>query len=260
MIQINSNQVTQGLKSLFDINQPTGVRCLAVLEGGNAGRILTDDAEHPNWVLVWERDDGCLYRGGKVDAQVLARGVELLRQEDTVALGYREGEDMEQLLPATPDASATCLEFDRCLGSRDLSGLVNNLPKGYTLQRMDCTLLENSPHYGGTLRRYGNIENFLQHGIAVCIKEGERTVCEVYADMEVLGVRELGVTTQAAYRKQGFATTACAYIIQLCEQAGSSTYWDCVETNHASVALARKLGFSNMRRYHLVAWFKLNNS
>jgi predicted GNAT family acetyltransferase len=75
--------------------------------------------------------------------------------------------------------------------------------------------------------------------------------------MEVMGVRELGVTTQKAYRDQGFATITCAHLITLCEQARSATYWDCAKLKWASVALARKLGFRNQREYKLLAWFPI---
>lgn len=42
MLLIEPGQVTPALKSLFDPNMPTGIRCFAVLEGGNSGKILTD--------------------------------------------------------------------------------------------------------------------------------------------------------------------------------------------------------------------------
>jgi len=58
------------------------------------------------------------------------------------------------------------------------------------------------------------------------------------------------------YRKWASATAACAHLIQLCEAAGSSTYWECVRLNAGSRALARKLGFVNQRAYKLLAWFK----
>jgi RimJ/RimL family protein N-acetyltransferase len=74
--------------------------------------------------------------------------------------------------------------------------------------------------------------------------------------MEVCGIRELGITTQKPYRGRGIATIACAHLIQLCEAAGASTYWECVRLNAGSRALARKLGFVNERAYKLLAWFK----
>lgn len=256
MIQINSCQVTPALKSLFDSDMPTRFRCFAVLEGGNSGKILTDDLDHPHWAYVWEADDGTLYRGGAQDADVLSEVVTMLRQEGTVALGFRDGDPSVNLFPPNPDAGADCLEFDRPIGSSDLSRYLDGLPAGYEIRRMDRALLERCPGHDENIVRYGSIDNFLDKGFAICIMRGEEIVCEAYADMEIMGVRELGVDTLEAYRKQGLATIACAHLIKLCEQSGSHAYWDCAKLNHASAAVARKLGFRNERGYKLLAWFR----
>lgn len=256
MIQINPNQVTSELRSMFDLNMPTGVRALAVLAGGNNGKIFTDNPAHPLWGLVWEADDGSLYRSGKYNRDVLSEAVTLLRQEGIVALGFRDGDSDVDRFPPDPDAGAECLEFDRPVGSSDLSPYLGALPDGYSIHRMDQALLDCSPHYDGTISRYGSIENFLEKGMAICILHGDKTVSEAYADMDIMGMREIGITTQEAYRKQGFAVITCAHLIKLCDEAGLSTYWDCAKFNAGSVALAHKLGFQNERAYKLLAWFK----
>jgi GNAT superfamily N-acetyltransferase len=158
--------------------------------------------------------------------------------------------------PPDPDAGAECLEFDRPAGSNDLSPYVGELPFGYQIHKMDRALLELSPKHAENLNRYGSIENFLSKGIAVCIKYGNELICEAYADMEIMGMREIGIRTQEPYRKQGLATIACAHLIKLCDEAGIRTYWDCVKFNAGSVALAHKLGFQQERAYKRLAWFK----
>ena len=255
MIEINPHQVTPELISMFNLDMPTGIRALAVLAGGNNGKIFTDDPAHPTWGLVWEADDGVLYRGGKYNAEILSAAVTLLRQDSIAALGFRVGDSDTDLFPPNPDAGADCFEFDRPIGSSDLSAYFA-LPDGYSLHRMDRTLLERSPKHEENLNRYISIENFLDKGIAVCVLYRDEIVCEAYADMEIMGVREIGIRTQEAYRKKRLATIACAHLIQLCEVSGSSIYWDCAKFNAGSVALARKLGFQNVRTYKLLAWFK----
>lgn len=256
MNEISPGEVTTALTSMFNLTMPTGIRALAVLAGGNSGRILTDDPARPHWCFVWEADDGTLYRGGEYDQEVLKDVVNLLRQEGLVALGFRGGEPETSLLPPDPNAGADCLEFDRPVGSSDLSPYLRALPDGFSVRRMDRALLESSPKCDENLNRYGSLENLLARGLAVCILHRDEIVCEAYADMEILGTREIGIRTQAPYRKQGLATIACAHLIKLCEELGSRTYWDCVKLNRGSVSLARKLGFQNERAYRLLAWFK----
>ncbi len=255
MIQITPAQVSPELASFFNLSMPTGIRALAVLAGGNAGKILTDNPAAPNWAFVWEADDGTLYRSGKYSREILSEAVTLLRQEGLVALGFRAGDSNVKLFPPAPTAGADCLEFERPIGASDLSPYLDGLPAGYSLQRMDRALLERSPKHEENLNRYGSLENFLEKGLAVCILHGAEVVSEAYADMEIRGVREIGIRTWEGHRRQGLATIACAHLIKLCEQDGSRTYWDCVRLNAGSVALARKLGFQNERAYRLLAWF-----
>jgi GNAT superfamily N-acetyltransferase len=206
--------------------------------------------------MVWEADDGTLYRGGKYDRAVLSEAVALLRQEGVVALGFRDGDSTLDLFPPEPDAGAECLEFDRPIGSSDLSQYAGKLPSGYEIHRMDRTLFARSLKYADNLNRYGSIENFLNRGIALCITHDGEIVCEAFADMDIMGMRELGIRTHEAHRRQGLATVACAQLIKLCEESESGCYWDCVKSNWNSAALARKLGFQNERAYKLLAWFK----
>jgi len=259
MHQIAPDQVKPELKSLFDLSMPTSITALAVLAGGNAGKIFTDDPSYPQWAFVWEADDGTLYRGGNYDRKDLSDAMTLLREEGLVALGFRDGDPDTEFFPPDPQAGADCLEFERHIGISDLTPFLSKLPSGYALCRMDRTLLERSPKYDENLSRYGSIDNFLEKGIAVCILQGDDIVCEAYADMEIMGMRDIGIRTLEAYRRQGFATIACAHLISQCEQAGSGTYWECAKLNAGSVSLARKLSFQNERAYKLLAWFKLVN-
>jgi len=256
MMQLDPSQVTSAFKSLFDPTGPTSIRCFSVLAGGNAGKIMTDDLNHPTWGVVWEADDGTMYLGGALDLQVVNHVITILRQEGNVLFGFRDGDPLVSLFPPNPDAAARALEFDRSLEIRGLDLYLNRLPAGVEMHRMDRALLESSPHHDATVCRYGSIEGFLRNGVAVSLMRGNETLSEAYADVSVNGVREIGVTTQEPYRGQGLATITCAHLIRICAELGDRTFWDCAKHNPASAAVARKLGFGNEREYQLVAWFK----
>ena len=252
---ITPAQVGPEPASFFSLSMPTGIRALAVLAGGNAGKILVDDPMRPNWAFVWEADDGTLYRGGSYSREDLSEAVTRLKADGLVALGFRENSPDVKLFPPDPTAGADCLEFNRPIGASDLSPYLDELPAGYSLRRMDRALLERSPKYDENLNRYGSLENFLTRGLAVCILHEDNIVCEAYADMEIGGVREIGIRTREGHRRKGLAVRACAHLIHWCEESGSAAYWDCVRLNAGSVALTRKLGFQDERHYRLLAWF-----
>ena len=256
LVTIRPEQVTSAFSALFSPTMPTAARCRAVLAGGCAGVILTDDPDQPRVGYVQEASDGTLYCGGQQDAGTLARVIAMLRQDGVVWLPFRERDEIASLAPPDPSVGAECLELDRAVGSCDLSQLLDPgcLPPGYRIRRMDSELAESSPHRDETIIRYGSIANFLAHGIGFSLLDGDKFVCEVFADQAVDGVRELGVTTQKEYRRRGFAKVVCAHMIAACEAEGCATCWDCAKLNLASVGLARRLGFGNERGYRLLGW------
>jgi len=254
MIEITPRQVTPAFKVLFNRTMPTVIRCYAVLGDGNAGRIFTDDIDNPKLGYVWEQDDGTLYQGGVKDWQILAQMVSTLRQDGTVALGFRDGDRSVDFFPPDPEAGAECVELDRPVNGSDLTPNLNLLP-GFEVYRMGRDLIVKSPRFDETLNRYGNLDTYLETGLDVCILHGDEFVCEAGADMDVGGVREVGIVTERPYRGQGFGTIAVAHLLKWCDELGCSTYWDCVKLNIGSLKMARKLGFGNERSYKLLAWF-----
>jgi len=258
MMEITPEQVTSEIKALFNRDMPTWVRCYAVLGGGNAGRIFVDDLFHPQRGYVWERDDGTLYQGGGKDRQTLREMVEMLRQGGTVALDFRDGDPDIALFPPDPEAGAECVELYRPAGGSDLTPFLD-LPPGYVAYRMGRELIEKSPRLDETLFRYSNLESYLRTGMDVCILHGEEFVCEAGADMDVGGVREVGVVTEHAYRGgRGFGTLVTAHLLKWCDELGCDTYWDCVRLNVGSLKIARRLGYGNEREYKILAWFPPN--
>jgi GNAT superfamily N-acetyltransferase len=255
--EISSGQVTPAFKSLFDPDLPTALRCFAVMAGGNAGRIFTDDFEHPSMGYVWEQDDGTLFQGGLRDKQILLHMVELLRQQNTVALGFREGDPVVEYFPPDPQAGAECVELERPAWGSDLSPYLE-LPPGFEAHRMTRELHEKSPRLDAILFRYGSLDNYLETGLDVCILHGDEYVCEAGADMDIGGVREVGLYTERQFRRCGFGTITVAHLLKWCDELGCSSYWDCVKLNIGSLKIARKLGFINETSFKLLAWFPPN--
>ncbi|HSB66820.1 MAG TPA: GNAT family N-acetyltransferase [Anaerolineales bacterium] len=258
MIEIRSNQVTSEVRSLFASDMPTAIRCFAVLAGGNAGRIFVDDLHRPTKSYVWEQDDGTLYQGGVRDRQMLQYLVGMLRQQGPVGLDFRDGESQVDLFPPDPEVGTECVELERPAHGSDLTPFLI-VPEGFSVHRMGRELIENSPRLDETLFRYGDIDNYLKTGMDVCILHGDEYVGEAGADIEINGVREVGVVVEPAYRKaMGFGTLLVAHLLQWCDELGVATYWDCVKLNIGSLKIARKLGFGNERNYKILAWFPLD--
>ena len=257
MINITSSQISPQLASLFDPHAPASLRCFSVLTGFDTGKILTDDPDSASWGAVWEPGDGGLYLAGALDAATIVHIVATLRYDGDVVIQFWDDDPIVNLLPPEPEYVGSALEFlDRPTSTADLEAIVHQLPASYTLHRMNRELLQRSLWYEDTIRRHVSAEAFLARSLAVCLMHGNTMLCEASTGVSINGVRELGVITQEQYRGRGLATITCAYLIQLCAQAGDSTYWNCSATNVASAAVARKLGYQSEREYRLLAWFK----
>jgi RimJ/RimL family protein N-acetyltransferase len=60
---------------------------------------------------------------------------------------------------------------------------------------------------------------------------------------------EIGAITREAYRGQGLAPIACAYLIEVCGQRDYQSYWSSDANHKASIRVAQKLGFQHKRTY-----------
>jgi len=130
------------------------------------------------------------------------------------------------------------------------------LPAGYRFLLRNKDLFRRSFDYQSTLDLFGTMENVLKYTLGVAILHEDTLVCEAATGAPTQGLIEVGVTTAESYRGQGFATIACAKLIEICEEQGYKTWWDCAKQNTPSVRLAKKLGYQNEPEYRYVWWAK----
>ncbi|MBZ0281867.1 MAG: GNAT family N-acetyltransferase [Anaerolineae bacterium] len=257
MIQINTEQVTDKFKALFDFGAPAGLRAFTVMEGMTSGQIFTDNPDNPTWGVVRESTYGTFYLGGTVSAEQIAQFINDFRKlGDEVLAGFWPDDPNIQLLPKQRDYEGTVYDFiDHPIGE-GLDALLEKIPEGCTIQRVDAELFERSSDRDMNITMYGSKEKALEKGMGFFLLRGDEIVCETFGGPAIRGMFEIGVGTQEVYRGRGYATFTCAHLIQACEQMGYQTYWNCNSANIPSVKLAQKLGYRTQKAYTLFAWFK----
>jgi hypothetical protein len=256
MIQALRNQVTPQLRALFDPRMPAGFRCFAVIEGHVAGRILTDDLHNPTWGAVQEGAFGTIYPGGALDAPTWRTLIAELRQAGDVLVGLWPGDQRIGLLPPERDYDGFTLDFTERPAGAGLDAYLRQVPDGCQVRSLDRQLFERSEDRDFSSALYGSAERALEHLSARFLMIGDQICCEAYAYFAALGTIEIATSTREQYRGRGYATIACAHLIQACERQGYQTYWNCARQNLASAALARKLGYQTEREYRLLAWLQ----
>jgi RimJ/RimL family protein N-acetyltransferase len=254
MISIDAEQVSSEIIGLFDPTKPTLTRALLVLEGLNRGQILVDDPVHPSWAVVRDGMYGTLYFGGQASAPLVASLVQHFRRIGEVGIGCWLDDPLNDFIPMSPHYDGRTLYFTE-RSSMDAS-TVPALTEEFQLILRDESWLPKSFDYESILASFGSAEKVVETTLGVIILDGETVVCEAATGAPTHGMIEVGVTTAEAYRGRGLATIACARLIELCEERGYRTWWDCAKQNTPSVKLARRLGYYNEREYRYVWWPK----
>ena len=229
-------------------------RAFNVLEGIIKGQMLVDNLNSPSWAVVREGIYGTLYFGGEITSSVVPSIFEHFFQFGGIGVGCWLDNPLNKLLPANPDYDGFTLYFTE--RSSNLDSFAQQLPPNYDLLSRDEHLFKKSFDYDSTLASFGSIENVMQYTLGVSLVQGDYLVCEAATGAPTHGLIEVGVTTHENYRQKGFATIACAKLIETCETQGYSTWWDCAKQNTPSVRLARKLGYRNEKEYRYVWWEK----
>ncbi len=255
IFKIGPHQVTPALRSLFDPSDPASLRCFAVLDGDTRGRIFTDRPQNPTWGVVQEAASGCLHLGGKVHYPSLRRLISRLLQHGNVLVGLWPEDQRWQLLPRAPDYSGFTLVFSNRRPDH-ANGDHLAIPAGCELLPMDLSLLEHSVGKSHYLSIYGSVHQVLNKGFGMCVTDHSVLLCEAFAGPSAEGYIEIVTATNANHRHKAYATLTCHNLITQMEQHGYRTYANCARDNHASIGLARKLGYQTEREYRLLTWLK----
>lgn len=249
-VEFRPGEAPEAVRRLMPLVGHTWRRCVAVLDGTSRGRILTDDASDPTWAAVQEfSDDNMLYLGGTLRREQVGALIASLRRDRSVSVGLRPDDVLVGLLPAGADVDRVDLDFEDRDPSVDLVSLAEP-PLGLGLARIDSDLLGRCIWFPWMVRE----DAALDLGLGYCLLDGERIISEAFAGPAVGGVLEMAVVTDEAWRRRGLARVASARTILECERRGEATWWNTLQDNVASAALARELGYRSEQRYRVLAW------
>ena len=256
MIRITSDKVTQAIRSLFRTDEMQAARCFAVLDGAiSTGKIIVDNPVDPEWAIVQEAVDHCLYLGGSIDALSFAEVFAALRQEGNVLVGMLPSDPRIRYLPPDPARDSLTLEFyDRPVG-KGLDAYLQ-VPADCTIKRLDRDLVMRTEWGPNDVEFHGGIETWEKSCFGYCLMHGDEILSEATVGPPGLGLYEPGVFTQQDHRGKGYATMVVARLIQEIEAMGGRTYWNCAKQNVASGAIARKLGYRIEKEYRCMVWSK----
>jgi len=169
-----------------------------------------------------------------------------------IAVLLRDVRDWEQVLV---DADAAALlpgnrAPDLLLGLDGGLRAVPN-PAARLLSPADLPLLEAAPD---ELRRTGwpDLETALEEAPVAGAVAGGALVAVAFASVLTPRFGEIGVATLERHRGRGHATACASAVAGAVLASGRTALWTCDEAHAASLAIARRLGFTTLaRRFHV---------
>lgn len=237
----------------------------AVLNGESHGEVFVDDPHHPGSALLrvsyryylagsttnaaFNQDVRCLFAETIIPARKAAGDGGFLVFDDmmdwglvieeTLLKGYklypgpRQSYELNLEQPAHPVPPAA------------------DLPAGLSLQTVDRTLMErkelaNLHDLAEELcSERSSVDEFLQKSFGTVILSDTRLAAWCLSEYNLDDRCEVGIATMADYQRMGLATAAgLAFIAQAQAHGIHRIGWHCWTRNEASVATARRLGFT----------------
>jgi RimJ/RimL family protein N-acetyltransferase len=239
------------LKDLFDPRLPNSPALWAVLKGNHTGKALVDEPQRPTQAVL--RTDAVLtYFSARTQQAFLNQGIAFFRELGEVWLVWPH----ETSLSPPEVESVTIVERLEFTDANPdtLNQLRSQLPAVFSMRVIDAQLLQRCAWRDEMAFYAGSTENFLAHGIGLCMMQDDEILVEAYASALGKTRAEIGAITNESYRGRGYAPIACAFLIEACQQRGYQAYWSCDADNTASMRVAQKLGFLQIRPYQIFAY------
>ena len=244
------------IQGLFDPELPNSPALWAVLKGNHGGKAVVENPQKPAQCVI--RTAAALtYFGERTSQSFLDQAILYFRKMGPVWLVWPH---KSSLNPPDMDQAAVVnrLEFyqdERSAASLDK--LRKPLPAEYKIQAIDAQILQQCAWRTEMEFYAGSFDNFLRHGIGICLLKRNEIIVEAYASALGRTSAEIGAITREVYRGQGYAPIACAYLIEVVEKQGYQAYWSCDAEHRASIRVAQKLGFQQERAYRIYEYASL---
>jgi len=130
------------------------------------------------------------------------------------------------------------------------------IPDGFSLTRIDGEFLQrralkNFPQVAEWIEdSWDGDKGFLERGLGFCMVRGETVVNWCLTDCVSGKQCEIGIDSDAGYRRRGLAALTVAATVDHCLARGlTGIGWHCLDTNAGSYRTAEKAGFALERRY-----------
>ncbi len=242
----------------------------AIVEGINPGRIFVDDIDFPTSGLIWlGNNDGFIFIGNEkndgfnteldpfIDTVIIpeARKVGLTWFE---AIGNHNkwDETIQKVFKNRNLGSWNRRVYT--LKKEEYKGNFEIATEGdYEIVKITDTLFKNKDKsivnidflHAKILEFWSLPERFFDDGIGYCVVTKNKIVSICFSGFVVDHVHCISIETLEEYQGKKLAQTVALTFVEDCFANNLVPYWDCMESNKPSVAVAERIGLKNVFTY-----------
>lgn len=241
----------------------------SVVQGFNPGRVYVDNVENPRTAMVWSKGIKGFYFIGDENNLDFNNSINEYIDREISPKAKEQGLNSFEF-------SGTSKKWDKALenifknrnidmskqfvykhkGIDKLSENNFKLDDEYVLEEINqdtfnCNLSNLDYVESTILEWWESIEDFFENGVGFCIIHNQAAVCTCVTSFRGVDSMESHIQTLENYRKRGLATIAVSEFLKYCIDNNYEPYWDCMEKNYGSRALAEKFGYDKAFEYVL---------
>lgn len=250
------------LRKLIPLCLEDDLITLSVLTGVQQGYALVDDADQPNQAFVFHAHYGFVNCIGNPpeDMQSIAHMV-MAYQSDrpyfnvTDFINYPKG-----ITPYIKENFARVYDLERIVYQHDQASFHDapdpTLPTGVRIVPMSKEDFVDETIKNEVILFWDKAEDMLEHAFGVKALYHNNVIGLCYAIAAANNRLDIDIITYESHRKKGVGYAMAHAFITQCYATGKLPHWCCVSLNEPSVALAKKLGFKEARRFRQLTWIK----
>ena len=251
LIGIEEYTIAKPFFTDFKINQPI---LYAILENRSPGKVFTDHATNPSFMLVCS-PAGYVFLGGEPNQASLIQIASYLKTLSYVSLVSPLDWRFKDFFLEAGFTAVDRIQFQRCAPAYNLDSWKNKLSSQYSISRINKENFFQCNWHSFILSCYGESDRFFSNGMGFCLIDQGKVISESYG-LIAADKAEIGVVTDPSYCGQNLGTCICAIMLDYCYGNDIEPYWSCNADNPASAAIAKKLSFEVDCCYYFLRWVK----
>ncbi|HDX9579752.1 TPA: GNAT family N-acetyltransferase [Bacillus pseudomycoides] len=265
---------------IYELEQQQFIRCKhllqqerhldvqAIIEGNNPGRVFVDHVDLPQSGLVWFGNlDGFVFIGNPNNESFNCEIKKFLNEEvaqEAIELGvhwfegFGHGTNWDDTIKKILSGYSYEESNQKVYKLYENQYQIQNEPKideGYTLLKITeenviaNRLYDHSFFVAQLSLFWSSMEAFFEKGMGYAVMYKNEVVSICFSGFVSGNTHAVAIETVEGHRGKKLAQKVAHVYVQDCFTNGYTPYWDCMEENTPSIAIAESLGFVNVFDY-----------